>query len=58
MRGSILHPRYSLGLPILDQGSDYRMEFLPYRKEGEKALASSAHLSSLGNLEGDEPYSV
>ena len=57
MGGSFLHPRYSLGLSFLDQGSYYRMKFLPHRKEGEKALAGSAHLSSLGNLEGEELYS-
>ena len=43
MGGSILHSRYNLGLPILDQGSDYKMEFLPHRKEGKKALAGNAH---------------
>ena len=46
-----------LGLPILDQGTVYGLEFFPHRKEGEKALAGSAHLSSLGNLEGEKPYS-
>ena len=55
MGGSLPHPRCSLSLPILDQVSVYGMKIFPHRKEGEKALAGGAHLSSLGNLEGEEP---
>ena len=57
MGGSLLHPKYSLSLPILDQGSVYGMKFFPHGKEGEKALVGGAYLSSLGNLEGEEPQS-
>ena len=55
MGGPLFHPRYSLGLALLNQGTVFCLGIFPHKEEGTKAMEGGAHLSSLGNLEGEEP---
>ena len=55
MGGPLFHPRHSLGLALLDQGTVYGLGVFPYKEEGKKAMDGFAYLFSLGNLEGEEP---
>ena len=55
--GLHLCPRLSLGLPLCDQGP-FGIDIFSHKEKDKKIVDGNTSLSHLGNLEGEEPYSL
>ena len=47
-----------LGLSLLDKGLILGLVVFPHKEEAKKFMEGGAPLSNMGNLEGNEPYSL